>query len=200
MTATDSEKVQSNSETLRSWVARILSRRNVETLSAVALAVAAGIATASYVTSIKDRRVDKALEFLDRFYGPTMSDAQIDIERVVSGAYGFVEAMEKDYKKADRTELSTEMRDRLFAEGVARQTGPRDDLLPSSILKITSFFGGLQVCIELETCDRRITHELFDDYATSFWEVFRPAIILARESGRPGFSKKMQRFVEASRS
>lgn len=168
-----------------------------EVLSAVVLALSAIAAVYQYWIARADRHVEQTFAFIERFDGDRLAQAQRQVDDISGKAGVGVEDKIVAYQGAELPPTALdEVRDRLFVEAVMAQTGGDSEDIPDALLEITSFFNGLQICIEEGLCDRSTAHAFLDTYARSFWFTFDPVILHVRARDRPRFAEGMERFLE----
>lgn len=173
----------------------------VEILAAVSLAISAVVATGEYLSSRRDFHVEQTLNFLERFSSDRLVIAQRDVERIAQTAGAATEERLADPALANLPPAELKVaRTRLFVQLVLSGDAPKLGKLPPSIVDITSFFNGLQACIENEVCDEATAHAFFDTYALSFWQVFGAVAAVERSTHRPKFAGGMERFVNAAKA
>lgn len=171
-----------------------------EVFSAVILALSAIAAVYQYWVARADRHVEQTFAFIERFDDDRLALAQRKVDEI-SGSAGDAIAKQVDgYAQAGLPKEEIEpIADRLFVEAVLRQTaaGQSGDV-PTALLEITSFFNGMQICIEQGLCDSATAHAFLDPYASSFWQTFEPVIVHVRSRDRPLFANGMERFIKAA--
>jgi len=173
--------------TFRDWV---------EILGAVGLVGSAVFSAYQYYNSRADRHVEQTLKLLERFGDERLETAQRTVDQLAIDAGQSADHAVSESATADTNAAEREgMRDRMFVEAVMASNRARNGDVPSAILDITSFFNGLEVCIEQQLCDGNVAHASLDTYARSFWKAYRPVIRYARGAQRPQFAAEMERFV-----
>jgi hypothetical protein len=171
----------------------------VEMIAALGVAVSAVVAVRQYWKSEGDKHVEQSFKFIERFEDDRLETAQRTIDQIAAKASETADQAvdEKSVAKLSARERES-MRDRVFVEAVIASNGTADVDVPTSAIEITSFFNGLQVCIERQLCDGSVAHAFLDSYAISFWKTYRPIIRYAREGNRPQFASGMERFIRSS--
>jgi hypothetical protein len=184
-------------QTLAAWL-----QSGSVVLTAITVAFAAlGIASAAwkYDRSRVDRRVDETFKFIDAFDGQHLSAAQRSIDRITMAALDKASAAAKGASHAGTAESEIKaMEDRQFIEEIFDSDLQSPGDLPSPVLDITSFFGGIQSCVEQNLCDAATAHAFLDPYAQSLWKTYLPVVSYARQSNRAHFATGLERFVKAS--
>lgn len=171
-----------------------------EVVSAMVLAASAIAAVYQYWIARADRHVEQTFAFIERFDGDRLAAAQRAVNdlagkagQVTAGRIAAYEATGMEQR--DVTVIS----DRLFVEAVLAQADEKaTGDVPAALLEITSFFNGLQICIEEGLCDRSTAHAFLDIYAASFWQTYDPVIRHVRDMDRPHFAKGLERFLKAA--
>ncbi len=170
-----------------------------EVISAIVLALSAIAAVYQYWIARADRHVEQTFKFIERFDGDRLAAAQRAVDDLAGNAGKSIAENTSAYQAAGlpQSEIS-ELTDRLFVEAVlaqAEQKATGD--VPSSMLEVTSFFNGIQICIDEGLCDKSTAHAFLDTYAASFWQTFVPVIRHVRKTDRPHFAEGLERFLEA---
>lgn len=171
-----------------------------EVVSAMVLAASAIAAVYQYWIARADRHVEQTFAFIERFDSDRLAAAQRAVDdlagkagQVTAGRIAAYEATGMEQR--DVTVIS----DRLFVEAVLAQADENaTGDVPAALLEITSFFNGLQICIEEGLCDRSTAHAFLDIYAASFWQTYDPVIRHVRDMDRPHFAKGLERFLKAA--
>lgn len=169
-----------------------------EVVSAIILALSAIAAVYQYWIARADRHVEQTFSFIERFDGDRLSAAQRAVDDLAGNAGQTIAARVAAYEAAGVAQADVDvLSDRLFVEAVLAQAG--DEVagdVPPQVLEITSFFNGLQICVEEGLCDRSTAHAFLDTYAASFWQTFGPVIRHVRAKDRPHFADGMERFLK----
>lgn len=170
-----------------------------EVVSAMILALSAIAAVYQYWIARADRHVEQTFAFIERFDNDRLAAAQRSVDDLAGNAGQSIAAQLAAYEAAgmDRREVDA-FADRLFVEAVLAQAGKKAaGDVPPALLEITSFFNGLQICIEEGLCDKSTAHAFLDTYAVSFWQTFEPVILHVRGKDRPRFADGMERFLKS---
>ena len=171
-----------------------------EVIGVAILALSAIAAVYQYWVARGDKHVEQTFAFVERFEDDRLVAAQRAVDDLAGRAGKTVEQQIAAYEQsgASPAELRT-ISDRLFVEAVLAQADARvvGDV-PTPVLEITSFFNGLQICIEEELCDRSTAHAFLDTYAASFWLTFEPVILHMRGKDRPKLAEGLERFLDAA--
>lgn len=174
--------------TFRDWV---------EIVGAAGLVGSAIFSAYQYYNSRADRHVEQTLKLLERFESDRFEAAQRTIDQLAINAGQGAQRAVAESATTDTSVAEREsMRDRVFVEAVMASNSAKNGDVPGPVIEITSFFNGLEVCIEQDLCDGKVAHASLDAYAASFWKTYRPVILYARGTQRPQFAADMERFVQ----
>lgn len=171
-----------------------------EVVSAMILALSAIAAVYQYWIARADRHVEQTFAFIERFDSDRLAAAQRTIDDLAGNAGQAIAAQVATYEQAGmaQDEVDT-ISDRLFVEAVLSRAGEKAaGDVPPALLEVTSFFNGLQICIEEGLCDRSTAHAFLDTYAASFWHTYNPVIRHVRGQDRPKFADGMERFLKSA--
>lgn len=171
-----------------------------EVLGVAILALSAIAAVYQYWVARGDRHVEQTFAFVERFESDRLASAQRSVDDLAGRAAKAIENQVGTFEQAGVS--GEELRlvsDRLFVEAVLAQADVKaTGDVPSPILEITSFFNGLQICIEEQLCDRATAHAFLDTYASSFWQTFEPVILHVRAQDRPKLAEGLERFLKSA--
>lgn len=171
-----------------------------EVIGVAILALSAIAAVYQYWVARGDRHVEQTFAFIERFEEDRLVTAQRSVDELAGRAAQTVASQMVVYEKSglSQTELRT-ISDRLFVEAILAQADAKSaGDIPASILEITSFFNGMQICIEESLCDRSTAHAFLDTYAASFWQTFEPVIVHMRTQDRPRLAEGLERFLKSA--
>jgi hypothetical protein len=171
----------------------------------VIVAVSAGTGAYQYSVSRADYHVEQCVRFLERFDGDRLAASQRRVDELVAIAddaaeRGLAGMPTESPGVAPTGKQRALLHDRLFVEAIMASKPGNGVDVPAPIQDITSFFNGLEVCVEQKLCDRRTAHAFLDGYAASFWQAYGPLVRYARDTNHPHFASGMERFVLATGS
>lgn len=169
-----------------------------EVVSAMVLAASAIAAVYQYWIARADRHVEQTFAFIERFDGDRLAAAQRMVDDLAGNAGQSTAIKMASYEDTGMEQSELEpIEDRIFVEAVLSQAGEKAaGDVPPALLEVTSFFNGLQICIEEGLCDRSTAHAFLDTYAASFWQTYEPIIEHVRGKDRPHFAEGIERFLK----
>ncbi|CAN0553323.1 unnamed protein product, partial [Ectocarpus sp. 12 AP-2014] len=171
-----------------------------EGLGLLILGLTAVFGLYQYTQGREDRVVDRTFKYLEQFEGERLTSAQREIDSILRSARGrAIQEAEDQRIEYVNAQEKRDIEERLYITEVLSPVDGSSTDIPNSLLNLTSYFNGVQSCIELEQCSKATAEAFLKPYADSLWSEVQPIAEFVRLSGRPKFASGLQSFVDQSR-
>lgn len=135
----------------------------------------------------QEKRVKETMDFLDNFSSGDLQSAQLNLSATWEGYHDKIKLL----NQANVTDEKTK------ALIIARIVLPiiEHNNQQKEIDLLINFFGNLQICVENKICDRHVSEVFFNEYASSFFDLYE-AWIMERREIIPNYACQFQAFVK----
>lgn len=148
-----------------------LAKRYLEPASWAAVILGIGLGLSQLYVAHRDRKVDAALTFAERFSDETTGNHRRALEALWLAR---PKELQEIREKSDKGELQAgdfEDFKRKYILIGSKETSPQ--AVVTAIAEIADFMDQLHLCVESGRCDREVSRDYFCRYATSFLELYR---------------------------
>jgi len=121
----------------------------------------------------QENRVKETMDFFDNFNSGELQEARLSLGVTWEDYHDKI-------KRLNNANVSNEETKALILERIVLPMVEHNNQQKEIDLLI-NFFGNLEICVENKICDQHVSEVFFSEYATSFFDLYKPWIKKRRE-------------------